>query len=110
MIQSLCVVVGRPQGVELSALGLREAWAAHAYAIETRMLFFDDGIYNLLKNPGYFGSMLKDLIDENGEVFCLRESLAARGIRAEELVEGVRLISKQEVADIIEECDAVNVF
>ena len=90
MIQSICVAVDRPQGVELSALGLRQAWATHSYAIETKMLFFDDGVYNLLKNPGYNAAMLNDFINEDGEVFCVRESLETRGITPDELVDGGR--------------------
>ena len=110
MIDSTCVIVRRPPGEEASSLGIRTAYATLMSAIDTKTLFVDDGIYNLLSNKGYNAQMIREVVSAEGEVYCTREGIGMRGLSEEDLVEGVNIISEEEVARIIEECESVAVF
>ena len=110
MIDSTCVIVRRPPGEEASSLGIRTAYATLMSAIDTKTLFIDDGIYNLLSDKGYNADMLREIIGAEGDVYCTRESMKVRGFSEEDLVEGVNMISEEEVARIIEECESVAMF
>ncbi|MHB1132346.1 MAG: DsrH/TusB family sulfur metabolism protein [Chloroflexota bacterium] len=110
MITSLCIVVQRPKGDELSTLALRAAWAALSSAIDVKVVCVEDGVYNLLPNPGYNSAMLADYVKEGGPVYGLRRDVEARGLDEAQFVEGVELISEAEVAELIADCEASTVF
>ena len=110
MIDSICIIVKRAAGEESSTLGIRTSYATLMSALETKLLFVGDGIHNLRETPGYNNSMLKEVLKEDGEVYCSRESLEKRGLLEKDLLEGVRIIPEEEVAAIIEECESVAVF
>ncbi|OIO05945.1 MAG: hypothetical protein AUJ49_00510 [Desulfovibrionaceae bacterium CG1_02_65_16] len=110
MINSACLIVSKPLGVEASALGIRTAWACHESGFETKLLYAEEGVWCLTNTPGYHTSMLKDLISEDGEVFVTREDLEKRGLTEDDLFEGVTVIDAEEVAALCEDCDTVNYF
>ena len=110
MIDSTCVIVRRPPGEETSFLGIRTAYATLMSAIETKTLFMEDGIYNLLSDKGYHAEMLKEIIGAEGELYCVRESIETRGLSEEDLVKGVKMVSEEDVARLVDECEAVAVF
>lgn len=110
MIGSLLVVVRRPKGEEFSTLGIRTAWATHAAAIDTKLLFIEDGVYNLLENPGYNTEMLKKLLNEGGRVYALRSHMEDRGLTDDGFLDGVEIISPDDVPELVEECDASTLF
>ncbi|MFO7596547.1 MAG: DsrH/TusB family sulfur metabolism protein [Desulfocurvibacter africanus] len=110
MIQSACWVVTKAPGVELAALGLRTAWATHQNGFETRLLFLEEGVWCLLGGPGYITTMIKDYAGEGGELFCLRTDLERRGIKADALVPGVRIIDEEEAAELRENSETINFF
>jgi sulfur relay (sulfurtransferase) DsrF/TusC family protein len=110
MIDSICVVVKSPPGDERATLGIRTSYATLMSSMETKMFFMDEGVYNLLENPGYNTATLKEVIREDGEVYCTREGLKTRGLPEDALLQGVRVIPENEVAGIIEACRSVAVF
>ena len=110
MIGSLLVVVRRPKGEEFSTLGIRTAWATHAAAIETKLLYIEDGVYNLIESPGYNTEMLKKFIGEGGAVYALRSHMEERGLTGEGFVQGVEIIPPEDVPDLVEECEASTIF
>ncbi|SKA67324.1 DsrE family protein [Desulfobaculum bizertense] len=110
MIGSACWVVAKPLGVEASALGIRTAWATHQNGFETKLLFTEEGVWCLTGNPGYHSSMLKDFLDQDGEVFCDRKSLELRGIDEGKLLEGVEIVDADDVQEMCEDCDTVSYF
>jgi len=110
MIGSLCVIVRRPKGEELSTLGIRTAWATHMAAIDTKLLYVGDGVYNLLPHPGYNTQMLLSYLKEGGAAYAVQSHLAERGLGVEELVEGVEVVADAEVADLVAECEASTTF
>lgn len=110
MIGSICVIVRHPKGNELSTLGIRTAWATLVGAMDSKLLYVEDGVYNLLPHPGYNTAMLKDYIGEGGPVYALKSDVEARGLDPGEFVEGVELISAEEVAELIAETEANTIF
>ena len=110
MIGSFCIIVRRPKGEERSTLGIRTAWATQAGALETKMLFIEDGVYNLLKNPGYNTELLQNFIKEGGLVYAVSSYLEERRLLPERLLEGVQVIPEEEIPDLILECDACSTF
>jgi len=110
MINSACWIVSKPLGVELSALGVRTAWATHQNGFDTRLLFVEEGVLCLAGAPGYHATMLRDFLDADGEVYCVREHLAARGVDEAALPEGAMVIPAAEVAAVCEDCETVCYF
>ena len=110
MIQSLCVMIRQPKGVEASSLGIRTAWAVHTAGLEAHLVLLDDGVFTGLDNPGYNSSLMKDLLKEDGRVSCLAKSLAERGLRREDLLEGIEVIEDDDVAETIQEAEGVLSF
>ena len=110
MIGTICVIVQHPKGNELSTLGIRTAWATLVGALDTKLLYLGDGVYNLLPHPGYNTAMLQDYINEGGAVYALKRDVEERGLNPEEFVEGVELISETEVAELIAETEANTIF
>lgn len=107
MINSLCVIIKQPGGLERSTLGLREAAAADRYALEIKILFIDDGVYNLLNRQGYNAALIQNLLQADVEIFCIEESLRERGLTHDSLPRNINIIPEKTVADLISDCDAV---
>ncbi|WP_319468585.1 DsrE family protein [uncultured Pseudodesulfovibrio sp.] len=110
MINSVCFVVSKPLGVELSALGIRTAWACHQNGFEAKIVYTEEGVWCLTGNPGYQTSMLNDFIEEDGEVFVIREELEKRGLSEDNLIDGVEIVDAADVADLCEDVETVNYF
>lgn len=110
MINSLCLVVSKPLGVELSALGIRTAWACHQNGFESKLLFSEEGVWCLLGTPGYHTAMLKDFLEQEGEVYCVQEDLARRGIDEGDLLDGVNVVAAADVPELCEDAETVNYF
>ncbi|QJB56771.1 DsrE family protein [Pseudodesulfovibrio sp. zrk46] len=110
MINSICLVVSKPLGVEVGTLGVRTAWATHEKGFEAKLVYVEEGVWNLTNNPGYHNSLLSDLIEADGEVFTVREHLEKRGISEDDLLDGVEVISAEEVAELCEDVETVNYF
>jgi len=110
MINSICWLVTRPIGVELSALGIRSAWATHQFGVDTKLVFADEGVGCLLGAPGYHTNMLTELMEQEGEVFCIRESLEKCRIGQDRILSGVQVIDADDLPDLLEDCETVNSF
>ena len=110
MIASICILVTRPTGEESSTLGVRTVYASHMGGIEARILFLEDGVYNVLRNTGYNTDMLEKFINEGGKVYCVRCHLGERGLSEKGLIDGVILLSDENVSEILGECEAVMSF
>ena len=110
MIGTLCVIIRRPKGEEASTLGIRTSWATYTSAIEATTLFIEDGVFNALDNPCYNTSLLKDLLNEGGKVYCYDKSMSERGLSEDDIMDGIELISDDGIAEMIEENEATLTF
>lgn len=107
MLHSMNVIVRKAPGDEAAILGLRAAWAVMSNGgMDTNLLYINDGIFNLLGVPGYIGGLLERFIEEGGNVSAMRESLEERGLSQSDLIEGVTIIDKADIADAIQDADA----
>lgn len=110
MIGNLCVILTKPQGMEYSTVAIRTAYTTYAGGADSSLVLVEDGVYNALQNEGYNQSMLKRFIDEEGPVYCLRSSLEERRLSEDRIVEGIKIVSSEEVAGLIQESDGVARF
>jgi sulfur relay (sulfurtransferase) DsrF/TusC family protein len=110
VITSICVIVRRPKGNELSTLGIRTAWATLMGGMDARLVYVEDGVYNLLPHPGYNTAMLQDYVKEGGPVYAAKRHVEERGLNPEDFVEGVELISDEEVAELVADCQSNTLF
>ena len=110
MIGSICIIVRKPKGEERSTLAIRTAWATHAGAFDTKLLFIDDGVYNLLSHPGYNTEMLKAFLKEGGQAFAVSNDLQGRGLSADQILEGAQVIREEDVQEIIRDSDTSSLF
>jgi len=110
MIGSACLIITRPKGEEISTHGIRTAWAMFASAIESHLLFLDDGVFSALGNPCYDTQLMRDYLREGGVASCCREDLESRGLTEEQLIEGINVIDQDQIPEIIENNEGVLTF
>ncbi|NJB67988.1 sulfur relay (sulfurtransferase) DsrF/TusC family protein [Desulfobaculum xiamenense] len=112
MISTATIIVKQPMGNERATLGIRTAYAAQVGGYETTLVFMDKGVYNLVgSQPDYLGKMVSMFAENEGRIVCLDKCLEMRGIDADSLnAESVEVVDADEIADIIDECDSVNIF
>jgi tRNA 2-thiouridine synthesizing protein C len=108
-----------PYGTVFPAEGLRMAEALLAFQVPLRLVFVEDGVFNLVKGQGNRTLGLGDLgaafagLASQGlpEILVLDEDLSARGLPREALVDGpVRAIRVAELRALIEEAKVVMPF
>ena len=118
MAESILILVrGPPYGVADSYAGIRLGLATAVHEIETKIILFGDGVYNALEGqnskvisaPSNAG-VIEDFVAMDGTIYCLKEDLKERGISTDDLVEDVEVIPRQEMSDIVDQCDLVATF
>ncbi|MBI4806576.1 MAG: DsrE family protein [Desulfovibrio sp.] len=111
MLHSMNVVVRKAPGEEAAVLGLRAAWAVMSSGgLDTQLVYMNDGVFNLLGVPGYIGDLLGRFIEEGGEVSVLRDSMVEFGLTEKDFIEGVKVVDKEDVADMVQDADATATF
>ncbi len=110
MINSFIIMDSKPLGVELSALALRTAWACHEKGFSVKLVFTEEGVWCATDKKGYHAEMIKRLIEGDGEVYCMRSCMEARGINEDSLIEGISSVDDEEITEFCEEADGVNYF
>lgn len=110
MIGTMCILMRKPKGEELSTLAVRTVWATFMAGVESTLLMLEDGVYNALDNPGYNSEMIKKFLEEDGAVRVHAAALAARGISKDSLIEGIELADDAQVAEMIEEAESTATF
>jgi sulfur relay protein TusB/DsrH len=110
MIGSLCIIIRRPKGEEVSTSGIRTAWASYTSALDSSILLIEDGVFNGLNNPGYNTELLRDFISQNGKAYCYRKDMMERGLTESDLLDGIEVIEEERVAEIVSESDGTLTF
>ena len=86
-----------------------------AFDQDVSLAFLDDGVYQLLKGQQTKGLEVKNFSPtyralegyDIEKLYVERESLEARGIREEQLLVPVQVVSAQEMAQLMEDQDVV---
>jgi tRNA 2-thiouridine synthesizing protein C len=107
-----------PHGTIYALEGLEVVLISAAFDQDVSLAFLDDGVYQLLK-----GQETKSLEVKNfsptyralegydvEKLYVERESLEARGIREEQLLVPVQVVSAKEMAELMEAQDVVIAF
>ena len=111
MLDSCSIIIRKPLGHEYATLGIRAAWAMLTNAsLDIKVLVMGDGVYSLLAKTGYVKDMFERFIAEEGEVYAIKEDLAARGLDEGSLPDGVELIDAGDVSELVMNTDSVMTF
>ena len=118
MADSMLVIVARaPYGLEDAFAGLRLALAMGVNGMKVTVVEVDDGVYNAVagQKPEAVGmpsnvDATTELYDFDVSVQVVREDLAERGIAESSLIDGVKVIGKDELKGLLEEHDVATTF
>jgi sulfur relay protein TusB/DsrH len=118
MASSVLVLITRaPYGLEETFAGLRLALAMGVNGVKTSVVMMEDGVYNalrsqkseVLKMPSNMDAT-RELYDFDVKVSVVREDLAPRGIGEDGLFEGLSVISRAQLRQMVIEHDVVTTF
>ena len=116
-----------PHGSNYAQEGLEMAMVGAAFEQEVAIAFIDDGVFQLKRGQNPAGAGLKNFTAAFGalgdhdirDIFVERESLEARGLRAEDLLQlvfededsaeksAVQIVGEDELAEIIARQDVL---
>jgi sulfur relay protein TusC/DsrF len=118
MAQSILFLITRaPYGVEEAFAGLRMALAFAVNGVKTSVVMMEDGVYNavagqkaeVLKMPSN-ADATKELFDFEAQVHVVREDLKERGVAEDALLEGVKVISRDNLRKLVIDHDVLTTF
>ena len=118
MADSMLVMVTKaPYGLEDAFAGLRLALAMGVNGMRVTVIESEDGVYNAIagQKPEAVAmpsnvEATTELYDFDVPVFAVREDLEDRGIADAPLVDGVKVIGKDELKAVLEEHDVITTF
>ena len=104
-----------PYGTIYALEGLEVVLISAAFDQDVSLAFLDDGVYQLLKGQQTKGLEVKNFSPtyralegyDIEKLYVERESLEARGLREEQLLVPVQVVSAQEMAQLMEDQDVV---
>ncbi|MCS6944168.1 MAG: sulfurtransferase complex subunit TusC [Sutterellaceae bacterium] len=107
-----------PYGTIYALESLEVVLIAAAFEQEVSLAFIDDGVYQLKKGMVTKGIEMKNFSPtyraledyDIDKLYVESESLAARGLSAEDLVVPVQVVSARELAELMEQQDIVLSF
>ncbi len=112
----LIVLDDAPYGTEKTYNGLRLAIALQARKNPVRLFLMADTVFAGIPNqetpPGYYniGEMLGRVLANGGLVAACGGCMKARGIKVEELIEGIEQGSMALFSEWTEKCDKIHSF
>lgn len=118
MADSMLVMVTRPPyGLEDAFAGLRLALAMAVNGMKVSVVEMEDGVYNAVagQKPEAVGmpsnvDATTELYDFDVAVYAVREDLDERGIPDSSVIEGVKLVSRDELKGLFEGHDVATTF
>jgi tRNA 2-thiouridine synthesizing protein C len=104
-----------PHGTIYALEGLEVVLISAAFDQDVSLAFLDDGVYQLLKGQETRSLEVKNFSPtyralegyDVEKLYVERESLEARGIREEQLLVPVQVVSAKEMAELMEQQDVV---
>ncbi|MGF1765096.1 sulfurtransferase complex subunit TusC [Aliivibrio kagoshimensis] len=107
-----------PHGSSSGREGLDALLAASAYTDNIRVLFVNDGVYQLLskqqpeliQSRDYISTFKMLGLYEVDDIYACKASLMARQIDEKQLIIEANSVSAIEIQQLIDECDNVLVF
>ncbi len=104
-----------PYGTIYALEGLEVVLISAAFDQDVSLAFMDDGVYQLVKGQQTKGLEVKNFSPtyralegyDIEKLYVEREALEARGIREEQLLVPVQVVSAQEMAQLMEQQDVI---
>ena len=118
MASSILVLITRaPYGLEEAFAGLRLALALGVNGVKTSVVLMEDGVYNavdsqkseVLKMPSN-ADATRELYDFDVQVHVVKEDLASRGIQESRLFDGLKVIPRAQLKQMLDEHDVATTF
>ena len=109
MEKRICIIVRHPPyGREDAYAGIRNAIVGRQHGLDTTLVCCGPGVWNLVSDQRTHAiempsnlAQLADFIAIGGRVYTEDESLAENGLSAGDLIEGVRVLPCDELAEIV---------
>ena len=113
----LVIVTKAPYGLEDAFAGLRLGLAMAVNGMRTSVVMVEDGVYNAVASqkpeavsmPSNIEA-IQDLYDFDVEVSVVSEDLAERGVGEDRLVEGVKVVDRSALPELISGHAVVTTF
>jgi tRNA 2-thiouridine synthesizing protein C len=107
-----------PYGTIYALESLEVVLIGAAFEQDVSLAFVDDGVYQLVKGQNTKGTEMKNFSPtyralegyDIEKLYVEKESLAARGLTEDDLVVDVKVLSRAEMADMMESQDVVLSF
>ena len=104
-----------PYGTIYALEGLEVVLISAAFDQDVSLAFLDDGVYQLVKGQQTKGLEVKNFSPtyralegyDVEKLYVERESLQARGLREDQLLVPVQVVSAQEMAQLMEQQDVI---
>lgn len=110
MLNSFVIFDTKPLGVELSALGIRMAWACHEKGFDVKLVFSEEGVWCATRKSGYHTAMIQKLLDADAPLYCRKKCLELRGIDEKDIILGIEIIEEDEITDLCLDAETINHF
>jgi tRNA 2-thiouridine synthesizing protein D len=116
MVTYTVIIYEAPIAKERALSALRFAWTADLEGHKVKIWLFENGVYIAKKgqNPAQgltnFGQMLDDLVKGGVEVKACGVCAEARGLKQDELINGVRLATIHDLVEWTTTSDKVITF
>jgi tRNA 2-thiouridine synthesizing protein D len=110
------IIYEAPYAKERALSALRYAWTCDIEGHKVRIWLFENGVYLAKKGQKSaqgltnYGQNLEDLIEGGMEVKACVVCAEARGLTQDDLIDGVKLATIQELVEWTVDCDKVIVF
>ena len=112
MVNNVCVIIRHPMADERFTLGLRNALATQMGGYETGLVFMGDGLLSLTGAiPAYLTKTLSSYLENEGKLYYLIQDLEGLKLEAGDLsFPGAQGVDSEELAEILEDSDAISTF
>lgn len=111
MLDSCSIIIRKPPGHEYVTLGARAAWAMlTSGGLAVKVVLIGDGVYSALAKDGYVKSLFDRFMEEDGEIYAVKEDLAERGLGNSSIPNGIELIGSSDISEIVLDADSVMTF
>jgi tRNA 2-thiouridine synthesizing protein C len=107
-----------PHGTIYALESLEVVLIGAAFEQDVSLAFIDDGVYQLVKGQDTkalgvknFSTTFRALEDYDvNKLYATREAIEARGLKAEDFIVPVQVVSERELSDIMESQDVILSF
>lgn len=112
MVNNVCIIIRHSMADERFTLGLRNALATQMGGYETGLVFLGEGLLSLTGSLApYMAKTLNSYLENEGKLYYLSQELQELKLEPGELsFAGAQEIDSEDMAEILEDADAISTF